>query len=79
MIQDTLRNIGGIGLYGVISVCLFLAVFTGMLVWAFLLKKPYLESMSQLPLHDDRDAARPLTQGYSQKPSAYSQPDLSHE
>jgi hypothetical protein len=53
MIQDTLRNIGGIGLYGVVSICLFFAVFVGMLIWAFRLKKNYLNSMSAMPLEND--------------------------
>ena len=29
MIQNVLRNLGGIGVYGVISVCLFFAFFRG--------------------------------------------------
>ena len=33
-------------MYGVISICLFFAVFIGVLVWALRLKKPYLNSMS---------------------------------
>ena len=50
MIQDVLRNIGGIGIYGVVSVCLFFLVFGGVLLWAATLKKSYLNSMSSLPL-----------------------------
>ena len=52
MIQNVLRDIGGIGLYGVISVCLFFLVFSVALVRACLLKKPFLNSMSVLPLDD---------------------------
>jgi hypothetical protein len=52
MIQNVLRDIGGIGLYGVISVCLFFLVFSVALVWACLLSKPFLKSMSALPLDD---------------------------
>lgn len=52
MIKNVLTDIGGIGLYGVISVCLFFVIFSGVLVWAFLLRKPHLNSMSQLPLND---------------------------
>lgn len=52
MIRNVLTDIGGIGLYGVISVCLFFGVFTGALIWAFLLRKPHLNDMSQLPLDD---------------------------
>ena len=50
MIQDVLRDIGGVGVYGVISVSLLFLFFTGMLVWAFRLKAPYLNSMRELPL-----------------------------
>jgi len=52
MIRNVLTDIGGISLYGVISVCLFFGVFTGALIWAFLLRKPHLNDMSQLPLED---------------------------
>ena len=43
-------------MYGVISICLFFAVFLGVLVWAFCLKKSYLKAMSELPLDDAADA-----------------------
>ena len=52
MIQNVLRDIGGIGLYGVISVCLFFLVFSVALLRACLLKKPFLTAMSALPLDD---------------------------
>lgn len=52
MIQNTLSNLGGVGIYGVLSVCLFVAVFTVALVWALRLKKSYLNSMRDLPLDD---------------------------
>jgi hypothetical protein len=50
MIENVMNNMGGVGVFGVISICLFFAFFTGMLVWAFCLKKPYLNSMRELPL-----------------------------
>ena len=52
MIQNVLRDIGGVGLYGVISVCLFFLVFSVALLRACLLKKAFLETMSALPLND---------------------------
>lgn len=52
MIKNVLSDIGGIGLYGVISICLFFAVFTGMLLWAFCMKKSFAAKMSACPLHD---------------------------
>ena len=56
MIQNVLHDIGGIGLYGVISVCLFFAVFSAAVIHALLLKKPFLKSMSVLPLDDGQPA-----------------------
>jgi hypothetical protein len=52
MIQNVLRGIGGVGVYGVISICLFFAVFVFVLLWTISLKKPYLNAMSELPLED---------------------------
>jgi hypothetical protein len=53
MIQNVLKNIGGVGIYGVISICLFFLVFAGALIWALLLKRPFLNSMSSLPLQEE--------------------------
>ncbi len=52
MIQNVLRDIGGIGLYGVVSVCLFFVVFSVALIRACLLKRNFLNSMGALPLDD---------------------------
>jgi cytochrome c oxidase cbb3-type subunit IV len=53
MIQNVLREIGGIGVYDMISICLFVVVFSGALIWAACLKKPFLNSISSMPLEDD--------------------------
>lgn len=53
MIENVLRAIGGIGVFDTISICLFVVVFTGSLLWAARLKKPFLNSMSELPLQDE--------------------------
>jgi hypothetical protein len=50
MIENVMSRIGGVGIYGVISICLFFAVFVGVLVWTLCLKKPYLNAMRELPL-----------------------------
>jgi hypothetical protein len=52
MIHNVLHRIDGVGGYGVISICLFFAVFVGVLVWTFRLKKPYLKAMRELPLEE---------------------------
>lgn len=53
MIKDVLSEIGGIGLFGVISICLFFVVFTSALIWACVQKKSFLTAMSRLPLEND--------------------------
>jgi hypothetical protein len=50
MIQNVLSKMDGVSVYGVISICLFFAVFVGVLVWIIGLKKSYLEAMRELPL-----------------------------
>ena len=52
MIQNVLQDIGGVGIYGIISICLFFLVFSGALVWACFQKKSLMKSMSALPLQD---------------------------
>ncbi len=56
MIQNVLREIGGIGLYGAISVCLFFLVFSVALIRACLLKKSFLNFMGALPLDEGQPA-----------------------
>ena len=53
MIENVLHGIGGVGNYGVISICLFFAVFSATFIWAMCLKKPYLNTMRNLPLEDE--------------------------
>jgi hypothetical protein len=52
MIENVMNHIGGVGVFGVISISLFFVFFTGTLVWASRLKKKYLQSMQALPLDD---------------------------
>ncbi len=58
MIKNVLEQIGGIGIYGVISVCLFFVVFTGALLWALLRRKSFCQAMSALPLEDDEQRVK---------------------
>lgn len=57
MIKNVLTDIGGVGIYGAVSICLFFAVFSGAVIWAMGLRKSFLETMSALPLEED--SARP--------------------
>lgn len=52
MIQNALKEIGGVGLYGIVSVCLFFFVFGTAMVWSACLKRSFLQSMERLPLED---------------------------
>ena len=52
MYKEVLESIQGIGLYGIISICLFFIFFAGVLVWSCALKKNYLNTMGNLPLED---------------------------
>ena len=63
MIQNVLKEIGGIAGYGVISICLFFVVFSTAMVWALLLKKPYLKAMESLPLELDLEDAQAKLKG----------------
>lgn len=53
MTEQLLTSIGGIAAFGVISICLFVTVFTGALLWAFCQKKSFLRQMESLPLQED--------------------------
>ena len=46
MIKSILTLIGGIENYGIISMCLFILVFAGMLIWTFTLKSSHLKRMA---------------------------------
>lgn len=59
MIKNVLSDIGGVGLYGVISISLFFTVFIGMLIWVFAMKKSFAQSMGALPLNDGEKKSDP--------------------
>jgi cytochrome c oxidase cbb3-type subunit 4 len=52
MIKNVIERIGGVDMCGIIAVVFFFVFFTVMLIWAFRLKKNYLNSMQDLPLDD---------------------------
>ena len=56
MIKNVLQDIGGVGIYGILSICIFFAVFSAAVVWTALRKRSYCEEMSALPLNKDDDA-----------------------
>jgi hypothetical protein len=52
MIQNVIRDMGGIAAYGVISILLFFAVFAGAALYAFSQRKAFCDRMRALPLDD---------------------------
>ena len=69
MIKNVIEHLSTVDTYGVISIVLFFTFFIGMLLWAFRLKKGYLNSMSALPLDGGETAGTSKT----------TQNDSSHE
>lgn len=53
MIRNVLSHIGGVELYGILSILIFFSFFIGMLVWVFRLRRPHLDTMAALPLQED--------------------------
>ncbi len=47
-----IESMGGMATFGIISICLFVTVFTVSLIWASCLKKPFLKTMEALPLDE---------------------------
>lgn len=58
MVKNVLQEIGGVGIYALVSLLLFFAVFTGALLWAAFQRKSVCARMSALPLDDDSNAQR---------------------
>ena len=52
MIKHFVTEIGGIEVWGMISICLFFTIFIGAFIWACCQKKSFLNQMSSLPLND---------------------------
>ena len=63
MIEHIMHSIGGVAAFGMISICIFFAVFTGVLLWVVCLKKTYLNTMRNLPLdHESATETQTRTQ-----------------
>ena len=52
MIQNVIRDMGGIAVFGIISICLFFAVFMAAAIYAFVQRKAFCDRMCALPLED---------------------------
>jgi len=52
MIQNVIRDMDGIAIFGIISICLFFAVFMAAAIYAFVQRKAFCDRMCALPLED---------------------------
>lgn len=50
MIKSVLNSMIGVDFYAILSLGFFMTFFCVMLVWVFLLRKPYLHTMQHMPL-----------------------------
>lgn len=55
MIKNVLEHLGGVADYGIVSLCLFFALFAGIMIWTFRLKKTDLDAAAVLPLQEPPD------------------------
>ena len=62
MIENVMHGIAGVSWFGIISICLFFAFFTGMFFWAVFLNTSYLNSMGDLPLDKEKEPVSNWTQ-----------------
>ncbi len=53
MIRQVLEDIAGIARFPLISLVLFVLVFSGMLIAVLRMRRKHLDHMRQLPLEDD--------------------------
>jgi hypothetical protein len=58
MIQNVIKTLGGIERYGTTSLCLFVLVFTAILIWTFSQRKSHLDHMARVPLETDNDDSK---------------------
>jgi type II secretory pathway component PulF len=52
MIRNVLESIQGVNIYPIISLSIFFALFSFMLLYVITRKKPQMDAMAELPLHD---------------------------
>ena len=55
LLRTILHRVGSIEQYGILSLCLFCLVFTGVIVWAFAQKKNHLDYMARAALDPDSE------------------------
>ena len=63
MFKEVLQSIEGIEFYTIVSMIIFILFFVGMIIWLFKVDKKYIESMSELPLNEEKNEIKNLTGG----------------
>lgn len=53
MIKNVLQEVGGLGVYALVSLLLFFTVFTGAVVFTFIQRASLCRKMESLPLEDE--------------------------
>ncbi len=62
--RQFLENQTGLSIYPMLSLVIFLIFFTGVLMWALLVDKRYLDAMGQMPL-DTSDTTEAIDMQHS--------------
>ena len=52
MIKNVLTHIGGVAVYGIVSICLFFAFFAAAVVWALAQRAGHVRRMGEIPLNE---------------------------
>lgn len=55
MISDFLSSIEGVAVYPIITLVLFFAIFSGLVVWVLKMSKSYTTEMENLPLDNNEN------------------------
>jgi|GEM_PF-256448 len=56
-----LERIGGVSIYPIIALAIFLLVFTLLSIWAFGASKQYIATMENMPLGTEPETTHPTT------------------
>jgi hypothetical protein len=59
IVHQLLLDVENVNAYGLFSFCIFFTFFTGVLIWAFGLKKNYISKMGDLPLDSGEKSQNP--------------------
>jgi cbb3-type cytochrome oxidase subunit 3 len=55
MFSQNLSSIEDVWIFPIISLLLFFSIFSGVIIWVFKKDKPYMETMSNIPIQDNNE------------------------